>query len=170
MIDLDEIADTLELLPTALRTLLAPYDDPTLRARPAAGEWCVLEVVGHLLTCDRGAFRDRVTAIISGVAEIPRFDAHAALAERDPMGASLDDLLDELASVRAESVEFVRSLTPEALTATAPYGEHGLLAAGDFVLEWPFHDQDHIRQILDAVQRHYLPHMTESMRTALTEP
>lgn len=167
MIDLDEIAATLESLPTALRTLLAPYDADTLAARPEPGEWCVLEVVGHLITCDRGAFRDRIETIAAGAAEVPRFDAGAALDARAPMNASIDELLDELAAVRADSVEFVRSLSPAALTATAPYGDHGTFAAADFVLEWPYHDQDHIRQILDAVQRHYLPHMTDTMRTAL---
>ncbi|MFW2333503.1 DinB family protein [Ilumatobacter sp.] len=168
MIDLDEIAATLESLPSALRTLLAPYDDTTLRARPEPGEWCVLEVVAHLITCDRGAFRDRIEAIAGGVAEVPGFDAGAALDARDPMHATIGELLDELTAVRSESVAFVRSLEPTALTATAPFRDHGTFAASDFLLEWPYHDQDHIRQILDAVQRHYLPHMTAAMRTALT--
>lgn len=167
MIDLDEIATTLESLPVALRTLLSPYDEATLRARPAQGEWCVLEVLGHLITCDAGAFRDRIEAIAGGAAEVPPFDAGSALTARDPMNSSCDELLAELASVRATSVEFVRSLDAESLTATAPYGDHGRFAASDFVLEWPYHDQDHIRQILDAVQRHYLPYMTDTMRSAL---
>lgn len=148
--------------------LLAPFDEATLTARPAPGEWCVLEVVGHLITCDPGAFRDRVEAIIMGTDQVPAFDAGRALDELDPMSATIGDLLDELATARARSVEFVRSLSPDAVSATAPYGDHGEFAASDFLLEWPYHDQDHIRQILDAVQRHYLPHMTDTMRTALT--
>lgn len=167
MIELDEIAATLDSLPTVLRTLLAPYDAATLTARPEPGEWCVLEVVGHLITCDTGAFRDRIEAIAGGAAQVPPFDAGAALLALDPINSSLDDLLDGLESVRARSVEFVRSLSPSDLTVTAPYGEHGTFAAADFVLEWPYHDQDHIRQILDAVQRHYLPHMTDTMRSAM---
>ena len=167
MIDLDEIAATLASLPSALRVLLEPYGSETLTARPAPGEWCVIEVVGHLITCDQGAFRDRIGAIAGGAAAVPPFDAGAALVARDPMNATLDELLDELASVRATSVDFIRSLEPESLSATAPYGEHGTFAAADFVLEWPYHDQDHIRQILDAVQQHYLPQMTDTMRSAL---
>ena len=167
MIDLDEIAATLDTLPNALRVLLAPFDEATLTARPAPGEWCVLEVVGHLITCDTGAFRDRVEAICGGAGEVPSFDAGRALDEHDPMNSTIDELLDELAAARSRSVEFVRSLSPDEVTATAPYGDHGVFAASDFLLEWPYHDQDHIRQILDAVQRHYLPHMTDTMRTAL---
>lgn len=168
MPDLDEIAATLDTLPNALRVLLAPFDEATLTARPAPGEWCVLEVVGHLITCDTGAFRDRVEAIIAGADQVPAFDAGRALDELDPVNSTIGDLLDELAVVRARSVEFVRSLSPDAVTATAPFGDRGEFAASDFLLEWPYHDQDHIRQILDAVQRHYLPHMTDTMRTALT--
>ncbi len=167
MIDVDEIAATLESFPVALRTLLAPFDADTLSASPAPGEWCVLEVVGHLITCDTGAFSDRIAAIVGGAEQVPPFDAGRALADRDPMNSTIGELLDELETVRVRSVEFVRSLSPSGLAATAPYGDHGVFAASDFLLEWPYHDQDHIRQILDAVQRHYLPHMTDTMRTAL---
>ena len=62
MIDIDEIAATLELLPSVVRTLLAPYDDAVLSAPPEPGEWCVRDVVGHLITCDTGAFRGRIEA------------------------------------------------------------------------------------------------------------
>ena len=168
MIDIDEVAATLELLPSALRTLLAPYDHEVLSSRPEPGEWCVLEVVGHLFTCDGGAFRDRIEALVGGADQVPGFDAGAALYDLDPMNATIDELLDRLAVVRAESVAFVRTLSVDSLSAAAPFRGEGMLAASDFLLEWPYHDQDHIRQILDAVQRHYLPDMGDTMRTALT--
>ena len=98
MLDLDEIATTLDTLPNALRVLLAPFDEATLTARPAPGEWCVLEVVGHLITCDTGAFRDRVETIIAGADQVPAFDAGRALDELDPMNSTIGDLLDELAA------------------------------------------------------------------------
>lgn len=167
MIDLDEITATLASLPAALRTLLAPFDSETLSARPAPGEWCVLEVVGHLITCDTGAFSDRIAAISGGADQVPPFDASRALDDLDPMNSTIGELLDELESARARSVDFVRSLSLDDLATTAPFRDHGSFAAADFLLEWPYHDQDHIRQILDAVQRHYLPHMTDTMRTAL---
>lgn len=168
MVDIDEIAATLELLPGALRTLLAPYDHAVVSARPEPGEWCVLEVVGHLVTCDTGAFRDRIDGLVNGASEVPAFDAGAALVELDPMNSTLGELLDQLEVVRAESVAFVRSLAVDSLSAAAPFRGEGMLAASDFLLEWPYHDQDHIRQILDAVQRHYLVHMGATMRSALT--
>lgn len=168
MPDVAEIADTLERTPAALRLLLEPFDDDVLSAAPEAGEWSAKEVVVHLITCDGGAFRYRIEALIDGADEVPGFSAGAALDARRPIDAPMTDLLDELAAVRAESVTFVRSLDDGELAASAPYRDHGTFAARDFLLEWPFHDQDHIRQILDAVQRHYLPEMGDAMRTALT--
>ena len=38
---------------------------------------------------------------------------------------------------------------------------------GDFVYEWPFHDHEHLQQILDILKQRYLPLMTETMRVAL---
>lgn len=168
MPDLDEIAATLERTPAALRLLLEPFDDAVVSAAPEPGEWSAKEVVVHLITCDGGAFRDRVEALIAGAESVPGFAAAAALDARRPIDAPMDELLREFAAVRADSVAFVRSLDDGALDASAPYRDHGTFSARDFLLEWPFHDQDHIRQILDAVQRHYLPAMGDAMRTALT--
>ena len=97
-----------------------------------------------------------------------RSDPWAAINERNFAQADLDELLDELASERRRSVEFLMSLTPGDLAKTATYGTHGVFAAGDFVHEWPFHDQDHLQQILDILKANYLPHMTEIMQNALS--
>ncbi len=89
-------------------------------------------------------------------------DAEAAAA------ADLDDLLAELRTERETSTAFLESLGPADLETTASYGTHGVFTAGDFVHEWPFHDHDHLQQILDILKQSYLPHMTETMRSALT--
>ncbi len=165
----EEIAATLDTLPTVLSALLAPIDPETLRARPEPGEWSVLEVIGHLIATDQGAFRERIGAIIDGEPEILGFDPWAAINERDFAALSLDSLLAELAAERATSVAFLRSLDPAHLTSTAMYPGHGTFAAGDFALEWPFHDQEHLGQILANLQLRYLPDMTSTMRSALTD-
>jgi hypothetical protein len=40
--------------------------------------------------------------------------------------------------------------------------------SGDFVNEWPFHDQDHLQQILANLKSAHLSAMTETMRRALS--
>lgn len=168
MIELDEIADTLDTLPTMLRVLLAPIEPEALRSRPEPGEWSVMEVIGHLIATDDGAFRGRIEAIIAGEPEIAGFDPWAAINERDFGTESLDSLIEELADERARSVVFLRSIDPDLLTLTANHANHGSFSAADFALEWPYHDQEHLRQILANLQPQYLPHMSPTMRSALT--
>ncbi len=167
MLDIQEVADTIGSLPKVLRALLEPIDPAALSARPEPGEWCVLEVIGHLIACDQGAFRGRIAGIIAGEPEIAGFDAWAAINKRDFAGESLNALLAELTAERETSSAFLLSLDPSDLAKTAS-NPAGKFAAGDFVHEWPFHDQDHLRQILEALKQSYLPHMTATMREALS--
>jgi len=166
--DLQEIAATIGSLPVVLQALLEPVDQSCLTIRPEPGEWSILEVIGHLVATDSGGFRDRIQAIVHGQPEIAAFDPWEAIDARDHVALSLTDLLKELTQERATSVRFVSGLDEADLSKTASYGVHGTFTAGDFVHEWPFHDQDHIQQILDILKANYLPHMSSTMRRALT--
>lgn len=167
MRSLDEIAATIESMPAVLGSLLSPIDDAVLRVQPEPGEWCALEVVGHLIVADGAAFRDRIQAIIDGEPEISGFNPSLEVTGRRFAAEPLAGLLDELAAERAVSAEYLRSLDPAVLTREAAYKSHGVFQAGDFVHEWPFHDQDHLQQILAAVKPSYLLHMTKTMQDAL---
>lgn len=169
MIDLAEIVETLDSLPAVLRNLLAPIDPATLGVRPEPGEWSVLEIIGHLVATDSGAFRGRIEAILDGQPEIAGFDPWAAINERDHTVLSVESLLDGLAAERAVSVAFLGGLDQAELSATAIYPGVGEFSTGDFVLEWPFHDQEHLRQILANLQLRYLPEMSPIMRSALVD-
>ena len=168
MTSLDEIADTIEAFPEVLDALLRPVDGYALRSQPALGEWSPLEVIGHLIVCDGPAFRDRIGSIVDGAPTIPGFDPSLDHVDRDFRSADLSDLLDELRAERSRSAAFLRALDPVVLRRTSELAPHGSFAAGDFVHEWPFHDQDHLQQILAAVKVRYLPFMTERMQHALT--
>ena len=168
MMDVEEIATTVEGLPAVLEVLLAPFDHATLAARPEPGEWCPLEVIGHLIDCDSGGFRDRIGAIVDGVPAIAPYREWDAINARDFAAESLDQLLDELRAERALSAAFLRSVTPDDLAKSGTFHDGRVFHANDFVHEWPFHDQDHLQQILAALKLTYLPHMSDTMREALT--
>ena len=168
MTEIAEIADTIENLPNVLATLLGPVDPVVLTTPPAPGEWTVHQVIGHLITGDGPAFRDRIASIVAGDAEVASFDPGALVKARGFDSESLDDLLAELVSERTRSAASVRSLADVDLSVTADFGRHGSLAAADFVHEWPFHDHDHVQQILSILKAAHLPGMTEQMRRALS--
>lgn len=168
MLDLHELSATLLSLPDVLEALLRPIDDTVLRTRPDADEWCPLEVIGHLIACDGEAFRDRIATILDGDAVIPGFRPWDAINARDLRSMSLDELLAELRNERVTSAAFVGALAGRDLTSTGSLaGETREFTAADFLHEWCFHDQDHLKQILDCTKRHYPPHLTDTMRDAL---
>jgi hypothetical protein len=169
MVDLEELAASLESLPDVLTALLTPLNPTALQRRPADSEWCALEVIGHLVIVDGPAFRERIRRIVAGESEIVDVDGGALARGEDFGAAPLSELLDRLRSERTLSAELVRSLRPLDLELTSRHHTLGLLSAGDFAHEWPYHDQDHIQQILDAIKPRYLESMTANMRNALLQ-
>ena len=163
-----DVASALDAFPRALRTLLEPLDPSTLTVRPEPGEWSVHEVIGHLIATDAGAFEHRIQGILDRESEIPDFSPWAAINERDHNAITLFDLLAEFDTSRARVVPFVATLSPDQLTRSADYPGFGSFTAGDFVLEWPFHDHEHLQQIMAITKASYLPGMGDAMRTALT--
>ena len=169
MVELEELAATIESMPDVLQALLNPLDAEVLGQRPAHGEWCALEVIGHLVTCEGPAFRDRIRSIVEGEPEIGNVDIHVLMADEAFETAALGDLIERLRVERSASAAYLRMLATDDLARSAEHGTYGTLTAGDFAHEWPFHDQDHLQQILEAVKPRYLESMTASMRTAMSE-
>ena len=163
------VASALGAFPTVVRNLLEPLDPATLIVRPEPGEWSVHEVIGHLIATDTGAFEDRIQGILDGEPEIPGFSPWAAINERDFNAVALPDLLAEFDASRVRAAAYVASLDAQRLTLTGEYPGFGTFAAADFVYEWPFHDHEHLRQILDITKAVYLPSMSETMRAALQD-
>ncbi len=165
---ISEIVATLTSLPAALDVLLSPVDDDALRTRPEPGEWCPMEVIGHLIACDSGAFRDRIVAIVDGADVIPAFDPWQAINERDFASQPLHATLDELRQERSRSASLLRELEPHEMDLVGTFeNDDRPFAVSDFVHEWPFHDHDHVQQILECLKVRHLPHLTPVMRQAL---
>ncbi|MEM8902597.1 MAG: DinB family protein [Actinomycetota bacterium] len=168
-VELDEVVAALVALPDVLATLLEPIPHEALAERPEPGEWCVLEVIGHLVACDAEAFRDRIVAIARGDGVVAPFRPWAAIEARDLAAEPLGSLLDELRSERAVSAELLATLTPDELAVVGTFRDGRRFAAGDFVHEWPYHDRDHLQQILEILKVRQLGPMTPVMRSALTD-
>jgi hypothetical protein len=150
-----------------LAALLAPLDRTVLGRRPAHGEWCALEVIGHLVVVDGPAFRERIRGIVAGDPEIPDANGEALAGSTDFRSQDLPDLLAQLRQERTRSAAFLRSLASVDLERSSEHHKYGALTAGDFAHEWAFHDQDHLQQILEAVKPRYMEAMTANMRSAM---
>jgi hypothetical protein len=91
-----DIAGELERVPARVRTIRDRIADDALRARPATGGWAPIEYIGHLR--DLMAFHRWVIerALAEDEPAIGPADPDAAVAEAGYVGATPDDLLDQL--------------------------------------------------------------------------
>lgn len=167
--NLEHIAIILRTTPQTLQQTLAPYDNHIAQWKPTPDDWCINEVLGHLVEADKYAFATRISLILSeDKPTIPRWSPNKAAKERQDCEKNVHDLLAELAMQRVKSAEFVMNLDMSQLERSGTYPPLGKFKAADFLYEWPYHDFDHIQQILDILKAHALPLMSDTMRSALS--
>jgi rubrerythrin len=110
-----QIITTLETVPQEIARLTSGVSEETLTHRPSEEQWCVKEIVGHLLETDR-LFARRAATILGSddVPDItspgPPWKLHEGKGyEQLPV----EELLERLAQARSASLAIVRDLTPE---------------------------------------------------------
>ena len=151
------------LLRATIATLTAEVDALSAEAlawHPAPGEWCVKEVLGHLIETERRGFAGRIRIILAG--QEPRlegWDQNAVAKARRDCERDGRALLGELATMRQDSVRLVEGLSAGDLARGGQHPTVGYLRVADLLNEWIHHDRNHVRQILANVQAYVWPHM-----------
>jgi hypothetical protein len=160
-----EVAQFLRATVTALAAELSALPPAALVWHPAPGEWCVKEVLGHLIESEARGFAGRVRIILAGdEPQLEGWDQEAVAASRQDCGNDLRRLLGELATLRQESVRLVEGLGEADLSRGGQHPQVGHLRVGDLLNEWIHHDRNHMRQILANVQTFVWPHMGNAQR------
>jgi hypothetical protein len=161
----EEVAVLLRSSATAIETELEAMPRELAGWRPAQGEWCALEVVGHLIEAERRGFAGRIQLLLED--DEPRletWDPPAVTAARRDCEKEPAQLLDEFMELRQSSLELVSGLRPEHLTRAGQHVEVGRLEVGDLLHEWIHHDRNHLRQLLANVQARVWPEMGNARR------
>ncbi|NLG61183.1 MAG: DinB family protein [Candidatus Cloacimonetes bacterium] len=113
-----DITETLVRQVVATIDPLRALDDARANHAYAPGKWTVKEVIGHLCDAER-VFTHRALRFGRGDATpLPGFDENAYVPAGQFGERTLNDLLDELLSVRAATVALFRHLPPAAWTRT----------------------------------------------------
>jgi hypothetical protein len=158
-----EVAGLLRSAMTTLDGELRALPERVLAWHPAPGEWCVKEVLGHLIEAERRGFAGRIRLILAGdTPALETWDQDQVARARADCGRPAAALLDELATLRREAAALVESLESLDASALERGGQHpkvGLLRVGDLLQEWVHHDRNHIRQALANVQAYVWPSM-----------
>jgi hypothetical protein len=160
-----QAAAMLRAMPIFLRAEFEAAPEAFLRWRPAPKEWCVLEVVGHLIETEERGFAGRIRTILTE--ERPRFstwDPSAVARERQDEQHDPAQLLAEFIRRRTSGAALVETLTAADLARGGDHPEVGFLTVNDLLHEWIHHDANHLRQMLANVQAYTWPSMGNAQR------
>jgi hypothetical protein len=161
----DEVAGLLESSGDAFAATLDALTPELASWRPAPGEWCVNEVVGHVIEVEKSGFAGRIRVILGAdEPKLPTSDRDQIVKDRDDCARDPKELKQELLELRSDSVKLVRSLRPEQLARGGLHPQVGRLTVDDLLHEWVHHDGNHLRQALGNVQAYVWPHMGNARR------
>jgi DinB superfamily len=164
-LDLHDVTVFLRNTPVLLRNLLEALPGGAVAWHPRAGEWCIKEVVGHLLEEDKRDFVGRIRLILDQ--DEPRLavnDQEEVARTRRDCDRTLDELLDEFRTVRGASVSFVSTLKAADLHRAGVHPNIGHLEVTNVLHEWIYHDLNHLSQIGANVQSLLWAHLGNMQR------
>jgi hypothetical protein len=164
-----EIADLLESTLATVEAEVGALPEPVLVWHPA-GEWCVNEVLGHLIEAERRGFAGRIRELLDASEATPRlrtWDQAAVARARQDCARPSPDVLREFVALRRDSVTLVRTLRAPHLDRGGEHPEVGYLSVEDILQEWVHHDRNHVRQALANVQAYVWPAMGNARRFSM---
>ena len=148
-----EIAPLLDAAMSTLRAELGSLPERVLMFHPAPGEWCVKEIVGHLIEAERRGFAGRIQAMLTEThPTLQGWDPDDVARARKDCAQPMAVLLAELGELRPQSAALVRGLHDADLARAALHPKVGRLSVSDILQEWIHHDRNHIKQALSSVQ------------------
>ncbi|HEV2528646.1 MAG TPA: DinB family protein [Thermomicrobiales bacterium] len=140
--------------PTVLQALVGNVESTLLRQRPLPGQWSPVEVIHHLLDCERLILPVRIRALLGGAREIPAIDENAIKWDlgRDPAA-----LVSEFGDLRLDTLSLIARLSPDDLDLGATHSEYGPVTIGQMLAYFPAHDLTHLQQIERALLQPFVP-------------
>ena len=163
--NLIQIAALIRATPETIRSELQALGGEAARWHPAPGEWCINEVIGHIIEADRHGFHGRIQTILTiERPQLQTWDITGIVARRQDCQRDGFELLDELAAMRTESAQLVTGLTPAQLRRSGDHPLVGELRVVDLIHEWIHHDRNHVKQILSNIQSWVWPNMGNAQR------
>lgn len=145
-----EIIEALRLLPEQVRNEVEGLSREVLAFRPAEGEWCLKEVVGHVRDFAEIDHERLQRMITQERPFLLGYDQETLVRERNYQEADLPSVLDELASFRLQTVQLLTELVDASWTRTARHLERGTFSIRQFVELLVSHEAihlDHIRAL-----------------------
>ena len=155
--ELDRSIAVLERTPSTLRAMLSGLPREWTDATEGPETWSPYDIVGHLVHGERADWIPRARIILAQGAD-RRFTPFDRLAQfRESQGKSLENLLHEFATLRADSLATLAGFALDD-DKLALHGEHpafGAVALRQLLSTWVAHDLGHVAQIARVMAKQY---------------
>ena len=120
---------------------------------PKPDEWCIKQVLGHLIQTEETGFAGRIRFVLAN--DEPRLDAldqDEEAQKRSDCARDAGGLLREFVSLRRESCALVAGLSSADLQRGGWHPDIGFVRVDELLHEWVYHDRDHIQQMMKNIQ------------------
>jgi uncharacterized damage-inducible protein DinB len=134
-----------------LRAVGAGLGEAQRRRRPAPGEWCLNEILAHLLHVETELFLPRLRRMLAeDHPRLPAFSPEPWARERDHSLEAFDESLAAFERARAETIAFLRALPDAARERLGVSGFFGPLTLQQYATHIADHDIEHLAQMARA--------------------
>ena len=144
-----DLVERLNANAEAVRRVVAGLPESALVYSPSEAEWSIKHTIGHLADVGR-ILHKRLSMMIR--LEEPRlagYDARDLAAKRNAHSLSIDQLLADLTSQRAETVDMLSELVHWNWARTGRHPTLGRISIRQQVELWLEHEAEHLTQIRD---------------------
>jgi hypothetical protein len=160
-----EVVTLLTAAMDAIRGEYSRLPGRVLTFRPGPEEWCILEVLGHLIEAEQRGFAGRIRLILAQDGRaLDRWDPEQVARDRRDWERDPSLLLGEFVRLREVSLQLVERLREADLAKCGEHPTVGTLGVNDILHEWVHHDRNHIKQMMANVQACSWPHMRNAQK------
>lgn len=143
--------------PATLDALLRGLPNMWVRCNEGKDTWSAFDIVGHLIVGERTDWMPRVRIIMEN-GEARPFDPFDRFAQsKECQDKSLEQLLDNFASLRKENLAALQALNlqKEDLTLRGTHPALGAVALSELLATWAAHDLTHLHQLSRVMAHQY---------------
>jgi hypothetical protein len=143
--------------PAALNALLRDLPETWTLQNEGENTWSAFDVVGHLIHAERTDWMPRANVILQ-FGETKKFEPFDRWAQkRESEGKSLEQLLDEFARLRSESLAELRALNlrQEDFERRGLHPALGVVTLSELLATWAAHDLNHLHQVSRIMAHQY---------------
>lgn len=155
--NVEEVIALLTRTPAALDALLRGLPGRWVLGNEGEGTWSAFDILGHLIVAERTDWMPRVRMILES-GEARPFDPFDRVAQMtEGQGKRLDQLLDEFARLRGESVAALQALDlrQEDLERRGRHPALGVVTLAELLATWAVHDLTHLHQLSRVMAHQY---------------